>query len=143
MGVMSGPRDALEAKGFETRRAKIPGGHCTGLLEREPPPDARQTFAYTSWSFSAGAKRRTRAMNANRMSRWTAATAAFGLALGLTAPVAAAAEKTDFKVCWSIYVGWMPWGQIQDSGLMKKWADKYGITVDIVQINDYVESINQ
>jgi len=25
---------------------------------------------------------------------------------------------------------------------MKKWADKYGITVDIVQINDYVESIN-
>jgi len=82
-------------------------------------------------------------MNANRMSRWTTATAAFGLALGLTAPVAAAAEKTDFKVCWSIYVGWMPWGQIQDSGLMKKWADKYGITVDIVQINDYVESINQ
>jgi len=77
------------------------------------------------------------------MSRWTTATAAFGLALGLTAPVAAAAEKTDFKVCWSIYVGWMPWGQIQDSGLMKKWADKYGITVDIVQINDYVESINQ
>ena len=26
---------------------------------------------------------------------------------------------------------------------MKKWADKYGITVDVVQINDYVESINQ
>ena len=26
---------------------------------------------------------------------------------------------------------------------MKKWADKYGISVDIVQINDYVESINQ
>lgn len=54
-----------------------------------------------------------------------------------------AAEKTDFKVCWSIYVGWMPWGYLQDSGIMKKWADKYGISVDIVQINDYVESINQ
>ena len=26
---------------------------------------------------------------------------------------------------------------------MKKWADKYGITIDVVQINDYVESINQ
>ena len=26
---------------------------------------------------------------------------------------------------------------------MDKWAEKYGITVDIVQINDYVESINQ
>ncbi len=82
-------------------------------------------------------------MKSIRASRWTTATAAFGLALGLTGNLAAAAEKTDFKVCWSIYVGWMPWGQIQDSGIMKKWADKYGITVDIVQINDYVESINQ
>ncbi|MEL6745046.1 MAG: putative urea ABC transporter substrate-binding protein [Pseudomonadota bacterium] len=59
------------------------------------------------------------------------------------APSAAAQAKTDFKVCWSIYVGWMPWGYLQDSGIMKKWADKYGITVEITQINDYVESINQ
>lgn len=56
---------------------------------------------------------------------------------------AQAAGKTEFKVCWSIYVGWMPWGYLQDSGIMKKWADKYGISVEIVQINDYVESINQ
>lgn len=54
-----------------------------------------------------------------------------------------AAPKKDFKVCWSLYVGWMPWGHLQSSGIMKKWADKYGITVDVVQINDYVESINQ
>ena len=60
------------------------------------------------------------------------------------ASVPAAAEaKSEFKVCWSIYVGWMPWGYLQDSGIMKKWADKYGISVEIVQINDYVESINQ
>ena len=26
---------------------------------------------------------------------------------------------------------------------MKKWADKYGITIKVTQINDYVESINQ
>ncbi len=58
-------------------------------------------------------------------------------------PAAAQHERTDFKVCWSIYVGWMPWGYLQDSGLMKEWADKYGISVEIVQINDYVESINQ
>ncbi len=56
---------------------------------------------------------------------------------------AVAEAKTDFKVCWSIYVGWMPWGYLQDSGIMKKWADKYDISVEIVQINDYVESINQ
>jgi NitT/TauT family transport system substrate-binding protein len=61
----------------------------------------------------------------------------------LCAPPANAAPKKDFKVCWSIYVGWMPWGHLASSGIMKKWADKYGIKVDIVQINDYVESINQ
>lgn len=52
-------------------------------------------------------------------------------------------EKIDFKVCWLIYVGWMFWGYFQDSGIMKKWVDKYGIDVEIVQINDYVEFINQ
>jgi len=37
----------------------------------------------------------------------------------------------------------MPWGYLEDSGIMDKWADKYGIDVEIVQINDYIESINQ
>ncbi len=74
--------------------------------------------------------------------------AALALALGAStlvgpSPAAAQNARTDFKVCWSIYVGWMPWGWIQDSGIMQKWADKYGIDVEIVQINDYVESINQ
>ena len=69
--------------------------------------------------------------------------ALFALSLFLPVSAAQAEAKKDFKVCWSIYVGWMPWGHIQDSGLMKKWADKYGINVEIVQINDYVESINQ
>jgi len=68
---------------------------------------------------------------------------ACALALAVSATSAQATAKKDFKVCWSIYAGWMPWGYMQDSGLMKKWADKYGISVEIVQINDYVESINQ
>lgn len=59
----------------------------------------------------------------------------------LSAP-AMAEKKAEFKVAWSIYVGWMPWGYLEDSGIMDKWADKYGIDVEIVQINDYVESIN-
>ncbi len=61
----------------------------------------------------------------------------------LMATGAVAQERTEFKVAWSIYVGWMPWGYLQDSGIMDKWADRYGIDVEIVQINDYVESINQ
>ncbi|WP_400085323.1 putative urea ABC transporter substrate-binding protein [Yoonia sp. R78084] len=71
-------------------------------------------------------------------------TAAICAALSINATMPSyAQEKTEFRLAWSIYVGWMPWGYLEDSGIMDKWADKYGITVDIVQINDYVESINQ
>ena len=51
--------------------------------------------------------------------------------------------KDHFKVCWSIYVGWMPWDYANQAGIVKKWAKKYGISIDVVQINDYIESINQ
>ncbi len=68
--------------------------------------------------------------------------AALALAAALATP-AAAQQKTDFRVAWSIYVGWMPWGYLSESGIMDRWAEKYGVTVEIVQINDYVESINQ
>ena len=37
----------------------------------------------------------------------------------------------------------MPWGWAADNGIVKKWADKYGIEIEVVQINDYVELINQ
>ena len=64
-------------------------------------------------------------------------------ALALSASMAAAEAKTEFKLAWSIYAGWMPWGYLETSGIMDKWAEKYGIDVEIVQINDYIESINQ
>lgn len=65
-------------------------------------------------------------------------------ALTLSAPMAAhAAPKKDFKVAWSIYVGWMPWGYANDTGIVKKWADKYGLKIEVTQFNDYVESMNQ
>lgn len=52
-------------------------------------------------------------------------------------------EKQSFTLAWSIYVGWMPWDYADYSGVVDKWADKYGIEIDIVQVNDYIESINQ
>jgi NitT/TauT family transport system substrate-binding protein len=61
----------------------------------------------------------------------------------VTAMPASAEQKKSFDICWSIYVGWMPWDYADRSGIMKKWADKYGIEVKITQINDYIESINQ
>ena len=68
-----------------------------------------------------------------------------GLALALTlaAQPAAAAKKESFRVAWSIYVGWMPWAYAAEKGIVDKWAKKYGIDIEVVQINDYIESINQ
>ena len=63
--------------------------------------------------------------------------------LSLMPALAPAAQRSEFRVCWSIYVGWMPWGLGQQRGIVKKWADKYGIEIEVVQINDYIESINQ
>lgn len=66
--------------------------------------------------------------------------AALLLALTLS-PLSQAADS--FKVCWSIYVGWMPWAYGAEQGIVQKWGEKYGIDIDVVQINDYIESINQ
>jgi NitT/TauT family transport system substrate-binding protein len=65
------------------------------------------------------------------------------MVLLLPATHADAAEKTSFNVAWSIYVGWMPWDYADQSGILKKWATKYGIKIKLTQVNDYVESINQ
>ena len=54
-----------------------------------------------------------------------------------------AAPRSEFSIGWSIYAGWVPWEYAEQSGIVKKWADKYGIKIDVVQVNDYVESINQ
>ncbi|MCS6779349.1 MAG: putative urea ABC transporter substrate-binding protein [Geminicoccaceae bacterium] len=67
---------------------------------------------------------------------------AMALLVGLWASPQAAA-RSEFKIAWSIYVGWMPWGWAADRGIVKKWADRYGLSIEVVQINDYVESINQ
>ncbi len=64
----------------------------------------------------------------------------FTLTLALSAPAMA---RDSFSVCWSIYVGWMPWAYGAEQGIVDKWANKYGIDIEVVQINDYIESINQ
>lgn len=78
----------------------------------------------------------------SRILRAVAAGAMTLAALGL-ATAAEAAQKKQFKLAWTIYVGWMPWQWAAEHGIVKKWADKYGITIDVVQVNDYAESINQ
>ena len=62
------------------------------------------------------------------------------IALTLCGPVRAAGQS--FDVCWSHYTGWEPWAYADDKGILKKWADKYGIEIRLTLINDYIESIN-
>jgi len=55
--------------------------------------------------------------------------------------IPAVAEKPTFTVGWSIYAGWTPYHYMQKSGLLKKWADKYGIAIK-VQRFDYAPSLD-
>jgi len=68
---------------------------------------------------------------------------ATSLVMGLGASSLMADVKNKFQVSWTIYVGWMPWDYAQQKGIIDKWAKKYGIEIEMVQVNDYIESINQ
>lgn len=62
------------------------------------------------------------------------------ICLALTG-VSPAFAKT-YKLAWSHYTGWEPWAYAQNSGILKKWADKYGIAIELSAPMDYIESIN-
>ncbi len=55
----------------------------------------------------------------------------------------ALAETPRFTLAWSIYVGWMPWEYADSQGILGRWAERYGIEIEVVQVNDYIESVNQ
>ncbi|MEE9567006.1 MAG: putative urea ABC transporter substrate-binding protein [Desulfobacteria bacterium] len=47
-----------------------------------------------------------------------------------------------YRIAWSHYTGWEPWQFIMESGIMDKWAKKYKSEIEIILVNDYIESIN-
>lgn len=51
------------------------------------------------------------------------------------------ADKPSFTVGWSVYVGWDPYYYMAKSGVLRKWADKYGINIK-VQRFDYAPSLD-
>ncbi|UCH98594.1 MAG: ABC transporter substrate-binding protein, partial [Candidatus Aminicenantes bacterium] len=63
----------------------------------------------------------------------------FALIIGVM-DTSAWAQKPKFKVAWSIYAGWMPWDYAGESGILKKWADAYGIEIQLVRM-DYIPSV--
>src|ERR1051325_2385687 len=50
-------------------------------------------------------------------------------------------QKPVFTVGWSVYAGWTPYHYLNKSGMLRKWADKYGITIK-VQRFDYAPSLD-
>jgi NitT/TauT family transport system substrate-binding protein len=51
------------------------------------------------------------------------------------------AAPPTFTVGWSIYAGWTPYHYLQKSGILKKWADKYGIAIKVKRF-DYAPSLD-
>src|SRR5580698_8211646 len=51
------------------------------------------------------------------------------------------AQKPSFTVGWSVYVGWNPYYYMAKSGILRKWADKYGVSIK-VQRFDYAPSLD-
>src|SRR3954453_3634148 len=55
--------------------------------------------------------------------------------------ISAFAQKPTFTVGWSVYAGWTPYHYMNKSGLLKKWADKYGIAITVKRF-DYAPSLD-
>jgi NitT/TauT family transport system substrate-binding protein len=65
----------------------------------------------------------------------------FAALIALLAPSAAPSERPSFTVGWSVYVGWNPYQYMAKSGLLKKWADKYGVSIRVQRL-DYAPSLD-
>src|SRR5436853_6423086 len=63
------------------------------------------------------------------------------LLLTLVLSLTCFAEKPTFTLGWSIYAGWTPYHYLNKSGILRKWADKYGISIK-VQRFDYAPSLD-
>jgi NitT/TauT family transport system substrate-binding protein len=59
----------------------------------------------------------------------------------LASSLSAAGNPPSFTLGWSVYVGWDPYAYMYRSGLLKKWADKYGVAIK-VQRFDYAPSLD-
>jgi NitT/TauT family transport system substrate-binding protein len=50
-------------------------------------------------------------------------------------------ERPAFTLAWTPYIGWAPWQVAEDAGIVRKWADAHGITIDVVNAGSYLESL--
>lgn len=75
-------------------------------------------------------------------SRSAALGTAFLIALlACLSTIPAQAAPPTFTVGWSVYAGWNPYFYMAKSGILKRWADKYGVVIK-VQRFDYAASLD-
>ena len=48
-----------------------------------------------------------------------------------------------FRIAWTTYTGWMPWHYADQHGIIKKWADKYHIQIEMVHMGGYRDSLHR
>jgi NitT/TauT family transport system substrate-binding protein len=122
--------------GIKAREIKQLISLVRAIEKTQIPGDTMKRFTSANSSFNSSRRRLLRgALFASLL--------VFGTGLLSATGTAHAADKSKFRIAWSIYAGWMPWDYAYQKGIVKKWADKYGIEIEFVQINDYIESINQ
>jgi NitT/TauT family transport system substrate-binding protein len=73
--------------------------------------------------------------------RWVTILALSILAVVATDSGQVLCQTPTFTVGWSVYAGWNPYFYMQKSGILKRWADKYGIAIK-VQRFDYASSLD-
>ena len=49
--------------------------------------------------------------------------------------------RETFRIAWTTYIGWMPWHYADQHGIIKKWADKYHIQIEMVHLDCYRDSL--
>jgi len=63
------------------------------------------------------------------------------IVVGMAVAIPVRAEAPTFTVGWSVYAGWNPYFYMAKSGVLKRWADKYGVVIK-VQRFDYAASLD-
>lgn len=71
----------------------------------------------------------------------TSLTPALDKPVSFSSPDQQKKPRTVFKMAWSIYAGWNPWEYARVSGILDKWAKKYGIQI-ILERMEYGPSID-
>jgi len=63
------------------------------------------------------------------------------LLLCLLLTASALGQKPTFTLGWSVYAGWTPYHYLMKSGILRKWADKYNVNIQVKRF-DYAPSLD-